>query len=91
MEVGRWRRHGVMSMKGWARFMTGAVVAAGRIPFELVDRFVEYCIECECTQEQSTDLWPEYDLATREMRRVGSGLNARPLLAEDPEESVAWN
>jgi hypothetical protein len=61
--IAGWHYHPTMH---WARVMAGMVVSAGRVPFELVDRFVAYCIDCECKQEQSTDLWPEYDLPTRE-------------------------
>jgi hypothetical protein len=53
-----------MRMMYWARFIASVVVPAERIPVELVDRFVDYCIDCECKQGQSTDLWPENDLPT---------------------------
>jgi hypothetical protein len=53
----------------WASLMTSTVAAAGRIPIELVDRLIDYCLDCECTQEQSTDLWPEYNLSARELQR----------------------
>jgi hypothetical protein len=66
----------------WASLMTSVIASAGRIPVELVDRLVAYCIDCECKQEQSTDLWPEYDLPTRELRRARTILSASQLRAE---------
>lgn len=68
-------RQSVLMMMRWAKSTTVAILCALRNSFELIDRIVDYCIDSECTQEQSTDLWPEYDLGTRELRRARAILN----------------
>jgi len=35
-----------------------------------LERIVDYCIDCDCSGDQSSELWPEYELRVSTPRRT---------------------
>jgi hypothetical protein len=69
----------------WVKSVTTMFALAGRVPFEVLDWIIDDSLDYDCDQDDVADLWPEYDLRPRELRRVRIALGDLSLDSIPPE------